>query len=138
MVLAWNCLGAGQALPCTWCNVCPCHADGKQLRSFLLCYLGLGLVRFGNLGILEIHTRSESEIVSLFKKQNKLLLKRGGQELPSVWKTLSQETCRGAQVVPGMSLEEAAAGFSSADSEFTATPELLYRSLYEPVLLSAM
>lgn len=84
VVLAWNCLSSGQALPCTWCHVCLCHADGKQLRSLLLCYLGLGLVCFENLGILEINTRSESKIVSVFKKQNKILLKRGGQDLPSV------------------------------------------------------
>lgn len=83
VVLAWNCLSAGQALPCAWCHVCLCHADGKQLRSFLLWYLGLGLVCFGNSEILEIH-RSENEIVSLFKKQNEILLKRGGRELPSM------------------------------------------------------
>lgn len=48
--------------------------------------------------------RSESRIVSFSEKkphQNKILLKRGGWELPSVWKTLLQETCN---VVTGMSL----------------------------------
>lgn len=69
-VLAWSCLSAGQAVPAP--GVMSASAEGKQLGSFLLCSLGLGLVGFGNLRILEIHTRNESEIVSLFKKQNKI------------------------------------------------------------------
>lgn len=49
-----------------------------------------------------------------------------------MWKTLSQETCRGAEVVPGMSLEETVESFSSADSEFAAA------LVHKPVLLAAM
>lgn len=46
--------------------------------------------------------------------------------------TLSQETCRGAEVVPGMPLEETVESFSSADSEFAAA------LVHKPVLLAAM